>query len=180
VADNKIESQTNWQHRGIEPPPSTSVLGDGTPPTPRMPTMPKTRLTATLLATASCLALAACDDASSPAASLEHVTFDAVEVANRLAHDPDATFLVDLEVGTVVHFDQSEQPLDFDHFYIQCPSMPAPIEMNAWLKLMQLDADADYWNLRAEGTALDEGFRADGTCDKFCDAGGGDCVIVCG
>ncbi len=135
----------------------------------------------TALCVTSLLVLgAACDDSDDPADDgLRHIHFDAAEVAETLADDPNTVLLVDLRQGNVVHFDRSGQDFDFSNFMALCPSMPTPIPMTAFLERLDLRVDGiEYWTMQSAETDAPR-FRSFECQDKVCDSYGGDCQWFC-
>lgn len=144
------------------------------------------RARALALALVLCPGLAACvaEEELGPE-DLRSVVFDGEEVQAALAEDPDAVFFVDLREPSTYRFDQRVEPLAFEHFMVQCPSMPAPIPMEQFAAILELNTAATLWTVEPAG----EGFRdnedpyqpdqGELDCGTQCDANGGDCVIVC-
>lgn len=138
-----------------------------------------------------CISLTACiaeDD--EPSADLRSVVFDGEEVAQTIAADPDAVFMVDLREPSTYLFDQRARAIDFDRFLVQCPSMLAPVPMDAFAEMLDLSTAPTLWSLAPVGVGLDDdGFRDNEDpyepeqdplgCGTQCDANGFDCVIVC-
>lgn len=127
----------------------------------------------------------ACEDTTTEpeGSDLRHIYFDGAEVAEALDEDPHTTFLVDLRVGNVVHFDQGDEPIDFSAFMAICPSMSAPVPMTSFMDMLELDFDDhEVWTMKSDLTETNE-FRAmadgPGGCYWRCDANGKDCVEVC-
>lgn len=117
-------------------------------------------------------------------AELRHIYFDAAEINETLASDPDTVFVVDLSEGNIVHFDQSEEAFDFGAFMAQCPSMPAPVPMLTVIDELELELeDMDVWTMQSALTESIE-FRAvadggGGGCYLRCNSNGTDCVEIC-
>ncbi|MCA9687841.1 MAG: hypothetical protein KC457_37125, partial [Myxococcales bacterium] len=112
--------------------------------------------------------------------SLRDVYFDGAEIKAQLAEDPDAIFFADLRDGNILHFDQSEEAIDFSHFIFQCPSMPAPVAMEGFM--IGMDSDLllrDYWSMKSMAD-LDSEFRLIPFCDGvlYCPNGPKDCVCI--
>lgn len=117
--------------------------------------------------------------------------FEGDEVQAELAANPDAVFFVDLTAGHTIAFDQRNVPLDYANFIVQCPTMLAPIPLDAFLQLFPaIDPSAPAWTLRSTAVdAPDDQFRQswgtfdapqpDLQCTESC-SGGSDCVWICG
>lgn len=118
---------------------------------------------------------------------LEAEALDELEVfeGRELAADPDARLFVDLRGEQRYAFDQRALELDFDRFLVQCPTMPAPMPMPAFLDALDIDPSAPYWTLESDLSReleQDADFRA--LCleeERHCPNGQdrGDCVWVC-
>ncbi len=139
-----------------------------------------------LIAAFSTLWATACDDreASPSEPSSRDIYFDGAEIEAELNEHPNVMYFADLRNGNVVHFDQSEEPVDFSHFIVQCPTMPGPMMMDAYLASFEDDfSTEERWSIRA---AVDSGvdFRSvpppPPGCYYHCPNGDlYDCVVIC-
>lgn len=135
----------------------------------------------------------ACDGGVDEDGAAEQVRtlFEGDEVQAELAANPDAVFFVDLTSGHTIAFDQRNVALDYANFIVQCPTMIAPIPLEAFLHMFPaVDPNAPAWTLRASNVDVpDDQFRQsygtfdapqpDLQCEKSC-SGGDDCVWICG
>ncbi len=127
----------------------------------------------------------ACDSAPEPdsGVSPREVYFDGAEIKAELETHPDTVFFVDARGGTVNHFDQSEEPIDFSNFLFQCPSMQAPIAMDEYLEEFDADFSAnEHWSI-ASDQGSETRFRREAQtfmeCEIWCPLGPDDCVLIC-
>ncbi|MCA9682891.1 MAG: hypothetical protein KC457_11890 [Myxococcales bacterium] len=139
------------------------------------------------LAALAPLALSACDAGDDESSDFRGVLFDAEEVNDILAENPDERFFVDLRDGTRYGFDQGVESMSWDNFLVQCPSMAAPMPMPDYIRMLDLDVSPDFWTIQSVLVNSD-GFRSIGTfdveqddmdCEEDCSGGSEDCVWVC-
>ncbi|MEM7158541.1 MAG: hypothetical protein AAF799_37220 [Myxococcota bacterium] len=121
------------------------------------------------------------DDGSEPGNDgLRHIYFDAAEVNEALADNPNTSFLVDLSEGNVVHFDQQDEDFDFSAFTAKCPSMPAPVPFTQMIDNLDLQIEGEEeWSMQSDLTDQTR-FRYIGGCwtERSCNSAGTDCVIT--
>lgn len=112
--------------------------------------------------------------------TVRHIYFDAAEVNDALAQDPDTTFLVDLREGNVVYFDQQDEDFDLSAFEAICPSMPAPVPFTQMLEDLDIEvAGQSEWTMQSTLTEQTD-FRMMGGCtetEMMCNWFGLDCIF---
>jgi hypothetical protein len=131
----------------------------------------------------------ACDEREAPPSNVgdRDVYFDGVEVEATLAENPSVMFFADLRDENIVHFDQSEEAIDFSHFIVQCPSMPGPMMMDEYLDSFEEEFyTQERWSIRSTVDPDGEELRSVPVpppgCYYYCPPGATtayDCVLVC-
>lgn len=111
------------------------------------------------------------------------VYFDGAEIKVLVEQDPNVTFFADVRDGTVNHFDQSEESIDFSNFTFQCPSMRTPVPMESILEHFDEEVyTAEYWSIGSmqspEGETEFRKILCPIDCVCECPAPD-DCVVIC-